>query len=282
MRLICNPLLGLLLAGTAEGLIAQQKPGAETAGCVDSKVLPKLLNCWIDTCERKESDQRTVPVREGEKGEPVTAAIDGKSRSIMYECNDGTTPASIVQQTAAALSAAGIPVLYQFTGMEGAVTARKDDFWVLVEAASHYYTLTEFLAAPPDFESIIDAAGFSDAIERYGHVPLYGIKFPAGRAELTPDSNTILTEVATMLEAHPDWHIRVEGHTDNTGTKLANQTLSARRAAAVVTALVALGVKRTRLDWSGIGDARPVGPNATEDGRAKNRRIELVKITAQQ
>ncbi len=273
----------LLLAGLGGALQAQQKPGTtDASSCVDSKVLPKLPSCRIDICERRDSDQRTVTVREDDKGDPVTAALDGQSRSIMYECAEGTTPGSIVQQAATALRAAGIPVLYQFVGLEGAVTARKDDLWILVDAASNYYTLTELAAAPPEFEMISDAAGFADAIERYGHVPVYAFKFQPGRAELTSEASAILREVAIMLEAHPDWRIRVEGHTDNTGTKLANLTLSARRAAAVVTALTGAGVKRMRLDSSGLGDTRPVAANTTEEGRAKNRRIELVKVSAQQ
>jgi len=63
---------------------------------------------------------------------------------------------------------------------------------------------------------------------------------------------------------------------------MANVTLSARRSSAVATWLVGAGVKRARLDSSGIGDSRPVATNATEEGRARNRRIELVRISAQQ
>jgi hypothetical protein len=221
-------------------------------------------------------------VREDDKGEVVTAAIDGQSRSVMYECSEEATPALVVQHTAEALRAAGFTLLYQFVGMEGTLTARRDDLWILLEAASHYYTMTEMKVAPPEFESITDAAGFADAIERYGHVPVYGVHFLPGRAELLPESSTVLRELAAMLEANPQWRIRVEGHTDNTGTKMANMTLSARRSAAVATWLAGVGVKRVRLDSSGIGDSRPVATNATEEGRAKNRRIELVRISAQQ
>src|SRR5258708_2631720 len=214
-KCIQRALLALSFA-TLPALEAQPKPGTEASACVDSKLIPKLADCHIDTCERKDPDQRTVAVREDDKGDVVTAAIDGRSRSVMYECSEDTTPAIIVQHAAEALRTAGFTLLYQFVGMEGALTARKDDVWMLLEAASHYYTLTEMNVAVPEFESIVDAPGFGDAIVRYGHVPVYGIQFLPGRAELTPESGAALREIATMLEAHPEWRIRVAGHTDNT------------------------------------------------------------------
>ena len=83
-----------------------------------------------------------------------------------------------------------------------------------------------------------------------------------------------------MLNDHPDWHLRIEGHTDNTGTKVGNMTLSFKRASAVATWLTTNGIKRTRLDPQGIGDVRPIADNKSEAGRMKNSRIELVKVAA--
>jgi len=131
--------------------------------------------CRIDNCETKNPDQREVSVREDDKGQIITAALDGSSRSIMYECREGTTPGDIVQQAVAALKVSAFPVLYQYVGQEGAVTARKGDLWLLLEAAARYYTLVELKAIPPDFESLTEAYEFADAIERYGHVSIYEI-----------------------------------------------------------------------------------------------------------
>ena len=69
---------------------AQTKLEPDAQGCSDSKVLPKLELCRIDNCEKKESDHREVPIREDEHGEAVTSSLDGDSRSVMYECVDGT------------------------------------------------------------------------------------------------------------------------------------------------------------------------------------------------
>jgi outer membrane protein OmpA-like peptidoglycan-associated protein len=161
------------------------------------------------------------------------------------------------------------------------VCDRGDDVWVTVESASHFYTLVELKLTAPDFESINDAASMAEAIDKYGRVPLYGIHFLSGRADIAPESVIALRELAIMLDDNPDWNIRVEGHTDNLGAKDANMTLSMRRATAVVAYLIGRGVKRTRLEPGGMADSRPIAANDTEAGRAKNRRIEIVKLPAQ-
>jgi OmpA-OmpF porin, OOP family len=259
---------------------ADAKLAPDQAGCVDSKFFPKLLACRIDNCEKKDSDHREVSVGEDQKGEAISTSIEGNSRTVMYECGEGTTPASIIQQAATALKAAGFEIPYRFSDGEASLTARKDDLWITVEAASKFYTLTEISSTEPDFEAATDAASMAEMIERYGHMPLYGIQFLPGRPDLTPDSEAILAEVVTMLSDHPTWHLRVEGHTDSTGTKMGNMVLSSKRASSVVNWLAAKGIKRLRLDPQGMADMRPVGDNSTEEGRSKNRRIEIVKITA--
>jgi outer membrane protein OmpA-like peptidoglycan-associated protein len=278
-----SPRVMFLIVALAVAAEAQTAPklAPDQAGCVDSKFLPKLLECRIDNCEKKDSDHRDISVGEDEKGEPVNTAVDGNSRSVMYECREGTTAASIVEKAAAGLKAAGFEIPYKFTDAESALTARKSELWVTVEAVSQYYTLTEISSVAPDFDAVVDASSMADALERYGHVPLYAVQFVPGRSELAPSSSSswaVLDEVVTMMNDHPAWRVRVEGHTDDTGTKMGNMTLSFKRASAVVTWLAGNGVKRSRLDPQGIGDAHPVADNSSEAGRNKNRRIELVKI----
>jgi outer membrane protein OmpA-like peptidoglycan-associated protein len=82
-----------------------------------------------------------------------------------------------------------------------------------------------------------------------------------------------------MLQQNPDVKVSIEGHTDNVGSAAANQTLSEKRAQAVVAWLSSHGIEGSRLKAKGWGASKPVDDNATEDGRAKNRRVELVKIS---
>ena len=91
------------------------------------------------------------------------------------------------------------------------------------------------------------------------------------------DSEKILREIVKLLEENPDLKLRVEGHTDNQGNASANQALSERRAQAVVAWVAGHGISAGRLTAKGLGQTQPVGDNSSEEGRAKNRRVELVK-----
>jgi outer membrane protein OmpA-like peptidoglycan-associated protein len=273
--------LGIEASATAQPKGEGPPPLAPDAlGCVDSRTLPKLPGCRIDNCEKKDSDRRDVAVKEDEHGQAVTSAIEGDSRSVMYECNEGAKPKGIMYQASAALRAAGFEVPYLFSDEEGGLTARKGDTWVTIESASHYYTVVETTVTAPEWESINDAASMAEALEKYGRVPLYGIHFLTGRADLAPESVIALRELAIMMDDNPDWNIRVEGHTDNIGTKAANSILSLQRASAVAAYLAGRGIKRVRVTPMGMADAHPMAPNDTEAGRAKNRRIEIVKLPA--
>jgi OOP family OmpA-OmpF porin len=101
------------------------------------------------------------------------------------------------------------------------------------------------------------------------------IYFKTGSAELDSASNALLDSVADIANRCPSVKIEVSGHTDTTGSASANQTLSEARAKAVVTYLVAHGVAQGRIAATGFGGTKPVASNTTEDGRAKNRRIEF-------
>jgi outer membrane protein OmpA-like peptidoglycan-associated protein len=276
-----RPLAILLLAIPVFGQVfAQGRPDADAPNCADSKALPKLLMCRIDNCESKDGDHRDIQVRDDDKGQPVINPVDGNSRAVMYECSEEITPANIIQKAATALRAYGFDVPYQFTDKEGALTARKGDLWITLEAASHFYTVTEFTATAPDFDSIIDAPSILDALQKTGKAPLYGITFLPGRADIAPESVIALHEIVALMQDNLDLRLRVEGHTDSTGAQAANQILSVKRAQAVVDYLVKGGLKRVRFEVTGMGDTVPVADNSTEAGRTRNRRIQLVKIEA--
>jgi outer membrane protein OmpA-like peptidoglycan-associated protein len=123
-----------------------------------------------------------------------------------------------------------------------------------------------------------DAAGLLEALNRDGHVSVYGILFDLNRAILRAGSGKAIDEIARLLTTEASLKIEVQGHTDSTGGAARNRSLSLDRARAVVDALALYGIDRTRLVPRGFGPDKPVGDNATEDGRQQNRRVELVKI----
>jgi len=107
-------------------------------------------------------------------------------------------------------------------------------------------------------------------------VQIYGIYFDFNSASLKPESEAVLKQIADILQKNPTWKLSVAGHTDNIGDSGFNQSLSARRAAAVKDALVnEYKIAPDRLTTTGYGASRPIATNATVEGRARNRRVEL-------
>jgi OmpA-OmpF porin, OOP family len=125
---------------------------------------------------------------------------------------------------------------------------------------------------------VVKAEAMKTDIASAGHTPIYGVYFDTGKAVLKPESDATLAEIARLLKADSAMKIHVVGHTDNVGTSAANMDLSKQRAAAVVSALVTkYQIAAARLDSAGVGPFSPVATNRTEQGRAKNRRVELVE-----
>jgi len=111
---------------------------------------------------------------------------------------------------------------------------------------------------------------------------LRGVNFETGRSVLTPESHAILDEVATSLLAQPEVRVEIGGHTDNTGSRAINERLSLERAQAVKAYLAQKGVAPGRMEVRGYGPDRPIATNATAEGRARNRRVELRRIDQEQ
>ena len=133
-----------------------------------------------------------------------------------------------------------------------------------------------FLASIRVAESDTDV--LYDALANKGRWATQGILFATGKAELQPESRPVLKEIAATLKQHADLKILIEGHTDNVGSAPANLTLSDARAAAVKAALVAeYGADGARITTKGFGDTKPSAPNTSAEGRAQNRRVEIVK-----
>jgi len=101
------------------------------------------------------------------------------------------------------------------------------------------------------------------------------LRFDTGKATLEASSEEQLNNIAEILKAYPNVHVKIGGYTDNTGNPDANKTLSESRAKTVMDALISKGIDASRLEAEGYGDQHPVGDNATEEGRAQNRRIAL-------
>lgn len=122
----------------------------------------------------------------------------------------------------------------------------------------------------------IESSAMFKEISEKGFIALY-INFETGKATLKPESIPIVDQMVKMMNEAPTLKVSIEGHTDNVGTPSANKVLSENRAKAVMNAIIAKGIDRTRLTSKGWGQEKPAADNSTAEGKAKNRRVEIVK-----
>ena len=142
-------------------------------------------------------------------------------------------------------------------------------FWLWAEKGNVYYkNLRMSKGAVPLYDRMVSA----------GKIITYGITFDVGKSTVKPESMTEIMRFVALMKENPDLRFSVEGHTDNTGNAAANQTLSEARSQAVVDKLAENGIARDRLKAAGKGQNAPLADNSTDEGRAKNRRVEFVKL----
>ncbi|KPF67197.1 hypothetical protein IP84_13680 [beta proteobacterium AAP99] len=156
------------------------------------------------------------------------------------------------------------------------------DVWVWLGSDSgvvnnRWETYKLIIVAPDAAVQVITAQKMLDALNKDGFVTLY-INFETGKWDVPASAQATLAEIVTLMRQQSHLKLSVEGHTDNVGQAAANKTLSENRARAVREALQAAGVPAARLKSQGFGAEKPVADNRSEDGRAKNRRVELVRF----
>lgn len=162
------------------------------------------------------------------------------------------------------------------------IRAPGKEYWIHVSAGAvippmGFVTVLEKQAMQSSL-AFLDAAAMKKELDAKGRVALY-INFDTDKATLRPDAQPVIEEIHKLLTQDGALKLSIEGHTDSTGGADHNRQLSGARARSVFGALVGLGVDPARLSSKGFGPDKPIADNATEDGRAKNRRVELVKTS---
>jgi outer membrane protein OmpA-like peptidoglycan-associated protein len=173
------------------------------------------------------------------------------------------------------------------TDQMGVYVVRLPDREIWIEAYTkenfgqeEFYSLTVVETKPLEVKaSLLPADAMKKELDARGRVALY-INFDFNQTTIRPESRPMIDEIVKLLANSPDLDLTVEGHTDNVGDAAYNKKLSEGRARAVAEALTAKGVDGRRLEAVGHGSEKPLADNASEDGRAKNRRVELVKVAA--
>ncbi len=269
-------LAGILLM-TAMNASAQ----GDAAGSKDPALFTRMPGYHIYRYDDLQFDQF-----EFKTGSDMTQIVQGHSLFIIYDADENIqipSPLQIGTNYINAARSVGGQLVYEFhdPGEDVVLKVVKNNLetWAYVTAngnGSYSIHLIEKQGMKQDVVSDADAMGKS--ISESGKAALYGIYFDTGKADVKPESQAALKEIAKLLKNDARLKLYVVGHTDNAGTLEINMKLSQDRAMAVVNALVGqYNIDAARLRACGDGPTAPVATNGTEEGRALNRRVELVK-----
>nr|WP_157872507.1 OmpA family protein [Bradyrhizobium sp. ORS 278] len=269
--------VNVIESGEAAPALTLAPPAAKPEKVADKDDLPYLKP--YPGSSRKGEGRGNGPLDVTRPGSGDEPALVGQG--VVVRSYQGPTTLSKLQFVAeyrAALSKAGWQVTYPATDKEAADAA------VVI---AHYTRDGRDIWARLTYEfganlsvSVVDlgAEDLAGKLDKDCHLPLYGVLFDFNKASLKPESEPLLTKVAALVTARPDLNAEIEGHTDNVGGDDYNMRLSDARAASVRTWLTQHGVAAARLTSHGYGKTRPVADNGTDQGRALNRRVEIVKL----
>ncbi len=248
-------------------------------GCTDPPVFPtRMAGYYITNCESKDFDSFGF-----ETGKREKTVVEGRRTKLTYRVEDSSKEPSgvaLVRTYENAIKNAGGTVLFvdRDRFANGKIVRDGKEVWVQAERGNSQIWLTVVEKAGMTQEIVANAAAIGNDIKSTGHAAVYGIYFDTGKSEVKPESQAALQEVAKLLSSDPGLKLMVVGHTDSVGQFDANMKLSQGRAEAVVQELTKNhGVAAARLQAQGAGPIAPVATNRTEEGRAKNRRVELVE-----
>jgi len=300
-----NPFTSVRLAAVlcAGVLIPAGAAVAQTdvPGSHDHPLFTRMPDFVIYEYDQKDFDQAKLPVPD--KARPTESltwkSFEGKITIIKYRNREGAKAPSVYQITRNYLNAARkVGGTIEFDGRgrdwayDGGLSSSSDltmkfakdggEIWASLSFDSSYsapdvaYVLT-IVETADMAQDVMASDDMLKALDTLGKVTVY-IAFDTGKATLRSESAKVIGEIDALLKNTPALRLAVNGHTDNVGTAAANQALSEARAGAVVAELVRRGVAAARLQARGFGQTAPVADNSTEEGRAKNRRVELTRL----
>jgi len=219
-----------------------------------------------------------------ENGKDTQKSVEGHMFYFRYRLKQGlpnSSPLQVIRNYQNAARAVGGKILFDNSHVTTIVLNKGDkELWLDVapyQGAEYDLTIIEKEAMKQ--EVAIDAASMASNIADNGSVAIYGINFDTASSVIKPDSEPAIDEIAKLLTNNPALKVYIVGHTDMVGDAASNVRLSQARAQSVITALVSKhGIAAARLIAFGNGPYAPVASNKTDDGRAKNRRVDLVEI----
>ena len=307
-----SSMLAPLALMLALALPAIATAGSDVAGSADHPRIGRFEGAWIVAHEVRDFDAYTLAVGpiKGKTGPSV--ALEGRVFRIGYKQDPGPSVLEVARNFENRLVERGFEILFKcdakacggydfrygievlpsphmvvdlshfryLAARSPAAEGVPETYVSVLVSVNNRKVRTQVIAVEREAmaDRMIDAAAMAEGIAVEGRIALYGIHFDTDSAAVKPSSEPALAEIAKLLKATPDLTVVIVGHTDSQGSLDYNMGLSQRRAAAVVDALVKQhGIARGRLSSGGVGYLAPVGSNRTEEGRALNRRVELIE-----
>lgn len=270
-------IVGLLLVlFAASSVLAQNE--TDVKGSLDHPLFTRMPGYYISDYNVKEFDKFTSSYLSGQDEN-----WEGKVTRLAYYIKTGAKQASMLQIARnyenAVKEIGGKILVNEGRVIEGKIEKDGGVTYAHVEAFNdgRNYDVIVVETGAMKQDVVADAAALSASIAATGKVAVYGIYFDTGKSVVKPESTPALEEIVKLMKQNGSLTLYVVGHTDNVGALDYNLKLSADRADAVVKALIGRGIVASRLKGAGVGPYCPVASNRTEEGKAKNRRVELVE-----
>ncbi|QDP24114.2 OmpA family protein [Bradyrhizobium cosmicum] len=300
-------LLAALLFAHAVTALAQTR---DVAGGRDYPGIGRFAGSIITGYVVKDFDAARMQAASFKDGQPTDARrLEGRIVRIAYRTNPGPSILEVSRNFETQLAKAGFETLlacdtdacgaipftesidtlpipqmwidgFSYRYVAGRKTEGGREIWASVLVSQNnqeIYAQVTVAELGAIANKMVDAAAMAKGLGETGHIALYGIYFDTDKAVLKPESRPTLEQIAKLLASQPQLNVFIVGHTDSQGAYEYNLDLSKRRAEAVAAELVkSFRIAQTRLRTAGVGLLAPVGSNATDSGRALNRRVELV------
>jgi outer membrane protein OmpA-like peptidoglycan-associated protein len=263
----------LLTAGVG---IAQEP---DVAGGKDHPLFNRLPGYFIQRYEEKDFEAHTF-----KDSKRADVNVEGHYFVIRYSLQPGAKELSRIQihrNYENAVLKIGGKVAGRDDDGNLYLTVLKDGKEIWIHVAAYITSEWELIVVEKQAmnqDIVANAAALTNDIKTSGHAAVYGIYFDFGKSSIKPESEPAISEVAKLLKNNSDLKLYLVGHTDNVGSLDSNMSLSLARAEAVAQVMILKqGIAASRLKGLGVGPLAPVASNDSEEGRAKNRRVELVK-----
>jgi OmpA-OmpF porin, OOP family len=284
-RWLCGILTGIVSLMAVPAVIAQ----TDVPGSKDYPGINRMPGYYISEYQDTPFDSYTFKVAKGT--EWVDQTVEGHKIEFRYERPDSVPAPSqlqVIRNYQNAVRKIGGQALYESADHDQTTlrfTKDGKEVWFEISPANIpsgvFIQLIVIEKEGMKQDIVLDAQAISDGLSQTGSIAIYGILFDTGKADLKPESTAAIAEIAKLLKSKPALKLFVVGHTDLVADVATNMKLSQARAQAVVNALVGQGIAAARLIPFGNGPYSPVATNKTEEGRAKNRRVQLVEIATQ-